>query len=48
MTVEKAREILKLPDTVPDEKILKILELTKTLAQIYIQQNKQTTGIIQK
>ena len=40
MTIERARTILKLDDTVPDEKVLEIINMTKMLARIYIEQMK--------
>lgn len=47
MTLEKAREILKLPEAVSDEILLKILGQTTVLVQIYLQA-KEEEGIIQQ
>lgn len=36
MTIEQARKILKLPDSVPDSKVENLLQITRELVRLYL------------
>lgn len=48
MTIEQAREILKLPAETSDDFVQKIIDITRALARIYIEHKNTQSGIIKK